>query len=150
MINDTFSMQSISGSHVLKKTKQKQNNQTLECCLQVTELVLVHFYSEYPLSPNSCLWLSQPQYMAVEEFCHQSQIRDYKGDNTGVLYFLFCGYSALLCQGLMLTVKKINVSLALDLWSMQGLPLCMAVPALVSTCSRIFEHCWHVLVMILS
>lgn len=110
MINDPFSMQTIPGSHV---SKTPPKIQTMQRCVQGTELVLVHVYCEYPLFPNSSLQLSQPRYVAVEGFCHLSQIRDYTGYNTGALHFHFCGYGALLCRGLLLIVKKINGCLAL-------------------------------------
>lgn len=86
--------------------KKKKERKKVYCCIQMTELVL----GECPLYvfllfPDSCLELSQPWHMAVEEFCHHSQIKDY---SAGALYFLFCGYSALLRQSLMLIAKKMT------------------------------------------
>lgn len=114
MINDPFYVQSLPCKQGSCVSKTPPKIQSVQFRVQVTELVVVHTYCEYPLFPNSCLQLSQPRYTAVEEFCHQSQIKDYKGYNTGALYFLFRGYSALLCRGLALVVKTINGSLALD------------------------------------
>lgn len=88
--------------------KKPPKIQTLQCCVQVRELVLVYIYPEYPLFPNSCLQLSQSQYMAVEEFCHHSQIKNYKENCTSTSVVVVP------CQGLVFLVRKISGSLTLD------------------------------------
>lgn len=144
MTNNPFSMQTFPGSH-LSQTSPKI--QTVQCCVQATELVLVHMYSEYhSFQISVCSFLNHNIWEILSPVPNQGLQRVQHRGIVLALPWLQC-----------LALPRSHAYCKENKWiagfgfmlSTQGLSTCTAMPALVSTCSRIFVQCRHFLVMIL-